>query len=237
MHDFLVEEAPNEREKQRLRRVAQRHACGYITAVPSDEDGKDTLLRPRLFRISVAYRLGIPVINEDTPCPLCQQPINVYGDHSVCCTKEGDVIIRHNSLRNLVESIATDGMLSPVAEKKGILGNTSGRRPGDVTIERWAEGKGLCIDVAVTSPLAQSCVRIIEPCEDYAAIRKHAKYDSSLVGTEYMFSPMVFDTLGAINTEGEEVLKQIFCFAAKRLHFLLRPRLGTTFLQLASTDC
>ena len=68
-----------------------------------------------------------------------------------------------------------------------------------------------------TSPLAQSCVRIIEPCEDYAAIRKHAKYDASFVGTEYMFSPMVFETLGAINTEGEEVLKQIFCFAAKRL--------------------
>ena len=41
--------------------------CGYITAVLSDEDGKDTLLRPGLFRISVAYRLGVPVINEDTP--------------------------------------------------------------------------------------------------------------------------------------------------------------------------
>ena len=217
MHDFLVDQAPNEREKQRLRRVAQPHACGYITAVPSDEDGKDTLLRPRLFRICVAYRLGVPVINEDTPCPLCQQPINVYGDHAVCCAKEGDIIIRHNSLRNLVHSIAKDGMLSPVLEKKGILGNTSGRRPGDVTIERWSEGKGLCIDVAVTSPLAQSCVRIIEPCEDYASIRKHAKYDASFVSTEYMFSPMVFETLGAINTEGEEVLKQLFQFAAKRL--------------------
>ena len=108
-------------------------------------------------------------------------------------------------------------MLSPVLEKKGILGNTSGRRPGDVTIERWSEGKGLCIDVAVTSPLAQSCVRIIEPCEDYASIRKHAKHDASFLSTEYMFSPMVFETLGAINTEGEEVLKQLFEFAAKRL--------------------
>ena len=45
-------------------------------------------------------------------------------------------------------------MLSPVLEKEGILGNTTGRRPGDVTIQRWAEDKGLAVDVAVTSPLA-----------------------------------------------------------------------------------
>ena len=38
-------------------------------------------------------------------------------------------------------------MLSPVLEKEGILGNTTGRRPGDVTIQRWAEGKSLAVDV------------------------------------------------------------------------------------------
>ena len=86
-----------------------------------------------------------------------------------------------------------------------------------MTCEGWAEGKGLCIDVAVTSPLAQSCVRIIEPCEDYAAIRKHKKYDASSVNTESLFSALVFETLGAVNTEGEEVLKQLFLFASKRL--------------------
>ena len=98
MHDFLVSQS-DERGKQRLRRAAQPHACGFLTAVPSDEDGKDTLLRPRLFRTAVAYRLGVPLVNEDTPCPLCQQPINIFGDHAVCCTKPGDIIIRHNSLR------------------------------------------------------------------------------------------------------------------------------------------
>ena len=102
-------------------------------------------------------------------------------------------------------------------EKKGILGNTSGRRPGDVTLPQWAEGKGLAIDVAVTSPLAQTSLRLITPCEDYAATHKHAKYDASFVGTDYLFSAMVFETLGAVNTEGEEVLKQLFRFASKRL--------------------
>ena len=216
MHSFLVDKA-DARGAQRLRRSAQPHACGFITAVPSDEDGKDTLLRPRIFRIAVAYRLGVPVLNEETPCPLCKQSINIFGDHATCCTKEGDIIIRHNSLRNLVNSISTDAQLSPVMEKKGILGNTSGRRPGDVTLEQWSEGKGLAIDVAVTSPPTQTSMRLVEPCEDYAASHKHAKYEVSFEGTEYFFSAMVFETLGAVNTEGEEVLKQLFRFASKRL--------------------
>ena len=58
---------------------------------------------------------------------------------------------------------------------------------------------------------------MLEPCEWYAANRKHAKYDVSFKGTDYFFSAVVFETLGAINSEGEDVLKQLFRFAAKRL--------------------
>ena len=165
MHSYLVDQAPTDREAQRLRRIATPHACGFITAVPSDEDGKDTILPPRNFRVAVAYRLGVAVLSEPIPCPLCEQPINTFGDHATCCTTSGDVISRHNTLRNLVDSLATDGLLSPVLEKKGILGPTSGRRPGDVSIPIWSEGKGLAIDVAVTSVLAPSNTRIKEPCE------------------------------------------------------------------------
>ena len=114
------------------------------------------------------------VLDEEIPCPLCKQIINIYGDHATCCTKSGDLIIRHNALRNMVEEFASDGMLSPVLEKEGILGNTTGRRPGDVTIQRWAEGKGLASDVAVTSPLAATYERMKEPCEWYAATHAEA---------------------------------------------------------------
>ena len=216
MHAYLIDTADT-RGAQRLRRAAQPHACGFITAVPSDEDGKDCLLRPRNFQIAVAYRLGIPVLDKEIACPLCMQPIDIFGDHATCCTKSGDLIIRHNSLRNLVEDFGNDGKLSPVLEKKGILGDTTDRRPGDVTFERWAEGKGLAVDVAVTSALAPTYVRMDAPCEYYAATRKHGKYDRSFVGTNYISSAMVFETSGAINLEGEEVLRMLFRFASKRL--------------------
>jgi len=49
---------------------------------------------------------------------LCTQTINVYGDHATCSKPHC-----HNAMRNLVNEIAEDGLLSPV-EKKGILGST-----------------------------------------------------------------------------------------------------------------
>jgi hypothetical protein len=211
MHRHLVDTAPDDREKQRLLRVAQPHAGAFVTAVPSEEDGKGTTLKPRIYRTAIAYRLGVPVLENEIPC-LCMQPINIYGDHATCCAKSGDLIFRHNSLRDLISSIASDGLLNPILD----LGPTSGR-PGDVTIPNWNLGDGLAIDVAVTSPLIKSSQRATSPCEDYAANQKHKKYDASFEGTNYYFSAMVFETLGAINHEGEEVLRQLFGYAANKL--------------------
>ena len=66
----------------------------------------------------------------------------------------------------------------------------------------------------MTSPLAPTYQRLKEPCEWYAATQKHGKYDASFVGTNIS---SVFETLGAINVEGEEVLRMLFRFASKRL--------------------
>ena len=74
VHEALVACA-DIRGQHRLKRSAQPHSCGFITAVPSDEDGKDCLMRPRNFRIAVSYRLGMNVLDEEIPCPLCKQLI------------------------------------------------------------------------------------------------------------------------------------------------------------------
>ena len=96
---------------------------------------------------------------------MCKQIIDNFGDHAACCTKNADLIHRHNRLRNLLDTICTEGGLSPVMEKKGILGEskTPGRRPGDVTVPLWRRGLGLAIDVAVTCPFAVSNRRGLNP--------------------------------------------------------------------------
>jgi len=143
--------------------------------------------------------------------------LDAYGDHAICCTKTGDLIVRHNRIRDLVDKIAREGHLSPILEKKGILGesNAPGRRPGDVTIPLWCEGKGLCVDVAVTCPHASGNLSRIAPNEYFAESLKHRKYDPDFVGTNYDFSALVLESTGSVNREGREVLTQLFRFAAR----------------------
>ena len=212
-----MEKANKPREAQRLRRLAQPHAGGFVTALPSRHDGFDTIIKPRTFRTAIYYRMGIPLLTQETSCPLCTQTINIYGDHATCCSKSGDLIVRHNALRNLVELIASAGFLDPELEKKGILGDAPGRRPGDVTIPRWEENRDLALDIAVTSPLNSTNIRSKSPCEEYAKARKHAKYDKDFKDSEtHVFGTIVWETLGAVNSEGESYLRQIMRFASKR---------------------
>jgi hypothetical protein len=68
----------------------------------------------------------------------------------------------------------------------------------------------------VICPLAASHLHEEEPCENYATLHKHARYDSSFKDSEYDFVAMVFETSGAVNAEGLDVLRQIFRCASKR---------------------
>ena len=56
-----------------------------------------------------------------------------------------------------------------------------------------------------------------EPCEHYAKTYKHGKYQKDFEDSDYLFSSIVWETTGAVNTEGEELLRLIMRFASKRL--------------------
>ncbi len=86
VHEALIKdaEAAGKPREQRLRRCAQPHSGGFITALPSKHDGFDTILMPKTFRTAVYYRLGIPVLDKEIDCPTCKQTINIYGDHATC---------------------------------------------------------------------------------------------------------------------------------------------------------
>ena len=120
-------------------------------------------------------------------------------------------------------------------EKIGILGHTaqSKRRPADVAIPLWNSGRSLAIDVAVICPLAVSHISQEEPCESYAMQRKHAYYDEGFVGTNFDFAAMVFETSGAVNVEGLNVIKQLIHFASKREGVLHSVFAGRTWARIA----
>jgi hypothetical protein len=207
------------RDAQRLRRLDFPHANAWISALPSSSvDGKDTVMSPRVYLTAARRLLGLPVFSAPLPCPFCKQNMDILGDHALCCKRSGDMITRHNRVRNLVAHFADVGLLSPEMEKLGLLGPTdrSRRRPGDVSFKSWAPHRGLAVDVAVICPVAASHLHEEEPCEAYARTHKHARYDEGFKGSDYDFVPLVFETSGALNAEGLEVVKQILRCASKQ---------------------
>jgi len=229
---LLLEQAPNKRERQRLERLKCAHAGAWISAVPSTHDGVDTVMRPRNFQVAIAMRLGLPVLSEEKSCSLCMQTIDVFGDHAACCSVSSDRIHRHNRVRNLLDRICHEGLLSPVMEKHRILGDVDGRRPGDVTIPVWRGNKGLAIDVAVTIPFRYNLSHA-KPCESYAESKKHDYYDKDFKGTAFEFAAMVFETTGGVNDEGLELLRQLFRFAAKHQGVQLSVYCGRAWARLS----
>ena len=86
-----------------------------------------------------------------------------------------------------------------------------------MTIPNWKPHNGLAIDVAVTCPLTARSVQLVDPCEDYARTQKHRKYAKDFEGKPFFFAAMVFETLRGVNEQGEEIMRQLFTFAAQHL--------------------
>src|SRR6185437_13628791 len=47
------------------------------------------------------------------------------------------------------------------------------------------------------------------PCELYAERQKHARYDAGFKGSRFDFAAVVFETSGAVNSEGNDIIKQL----------------------------
>ena len=76
-------------------------------------------------------------------CPFCPHiTLDPLGHHAVSCRHGGDVVIRHNHLRNIFTEFCRRAHLSVHVEAgRGLLGVDSNSRPADVLVDGWGEGK------------------------------------------------------------------------------------------------
>ena len=205
-----------------------------MTAVPSRIEGSDCVMSPSVFRTAVRYRLGVHVARPDVSCSFCTQPFDLHGDHAACCKKNADVIVRHNRIRNLVAKMGDEGLLSPVLEKRGILGDSKkpGRRPGDVTFPCWQDSKGLAVDVCVTSPFSTKNLRLDNPADE-CGFHKHKKYDKGFATTNFSFSALALETTGGVSEEGLSFLRQLWRFGARQQNTKLCVYAGRAWARLS----
>jgi hypothetical protein len=75
----------------------------------------------------------------------------------MCCGSNGERISRHNALRDALYGTAQSAALGPVKEERYLLPG-DGRKPADVLVPRWSQGKDACWDVTVIHPLQKALV-------------------------------------------------------------------------------
>ena len=88
-------------------------------------------------------------------CPVCtQKALDPLGHHATTCTHGGDVVTRHNLLRDVVANLFRQAHMGVTVEAGyGLTHDNSRSRPADVLVTRWEKGLPAALDITVTSPL------------------------------------------------------------------------------------
>ena len=114
--DLLGNQISN-REKARLLSLTLPQSGAWLSAPPIPSLGLH--LQPNEFRAALKYRIGVPLYIEERKCPYCQNGrLDKLGDHALSCHGRGDVISRHDRVRDRIFAACSTANLSPDCEQK-----------------------------------------------------------------------------------------------------------------------
>ena len=124
------------------------------------------------------------------------------GHHAVTCKYGGDVVSRHNRIRDiLVETCRRAHIGVKVEVGNNLSRDHSKTRPADILLPNWFLGRTAALDVSITSPL--NPVTLLEAGVSATAAaqateaRKHQANDPKCSELGWVCVPMVVETYGA----------------------------------------
>ena len=87
--------------------------------------------------------------------PFCPHAaLDPLGHHAITCRHGGDVVIRHNLLRDVLADFFHRAHLSVAVEKgHGLARDHNHQCPADLLVTGWDRGRPAAMDITVTSPL------------------------------------------------------------------------------------
>ena len=206
--------APSLRDRIRRILISRPHVGAFLQ-IPW---GAKTVMTSSSFRISLKRRLGIPMLEQPTFCGFCNSHLDIHADHAVVCKNKGNLIRRHNIMRNAIFQIGVLAKIGPSMEKKGIIGDRPNWRPADVLLPSSPPAPDRCLDIAITDAMQskyflQNPISLanddFSPADEYAKNVKLPKY-SGLMPEGKKFIPVVWDSFGGLNEDGEHCLVGLF---------------------------
>eukprot|EP00731_Ephydatia_muelleri_P031031 Em0022g545a len=129
--------------KARLLSASASHASSWLSVVPSVELGLH--LDPHEFCVGIRWWLGLD-FSRGLSCSLCPNTaLDLLGHHAVTCKKGGDVVTRHNRLRDVFVDFCHQAHLGVHVEVGSNLTPDGSRsRPADVLVRDWITGMQIC---------------------------------------------------------------------------------------------
>ncbi|KAL5477585.1 hypothetical protein EMCRGX_G024399 [Ephydatia muelleri] len=187
-------------DRARLLSISSAHASSWLQVVPSPRQGCD--MATSEMQWGIKWWLGLPLTPELGVCAYCPDKA-LDAHHAVTCKFGGDVVARHNALRNAIFDFCKRALLNPKLEAGAGLGHERRlTRPADILIPSWSNGdKPAAIDVSITSPLKSNILSEVGVVAGAAARqteeRKHTCNDTICSELGWKCVPLVVETFGA----------------------------------------
>ena len=170
--------------------MSASHAASWLLVTPSP--GLDLHLDPNELHISIQWWLGIDTARGSSYSLCPGLVLDRLGNHATTCKRGGDVVTRHNHLRNVIVEFCHRAHLGVRVE------SGSGITPDLFSIGR--EGKHAALDITVTSPLIPSILTAASLSEGAAAeeaeVRKHRANDPKCSELGWVCIPLAVETYG-----------------------------------------
>ncbi|KAL5487296.1 hypothetical protein EMCRGX_G019879 [Ephydatia muelleri] len=175
-------------DKARLLSVSSPHAASWLSVVPSENLGLH--LDPPVFQVAIKWWLGLDT-SEGSQCALCPgSTLDHLGHHAVTCKYGGDVVSRHNRIRDiLVETCRRAHIGVKVEVGNNLSRDHSKTRPADILLPNWFLGRTAALDATEA--------------------RKHQANDPKCSELGWVCVPMVVETYGAWGKEATAIISSV----------------------------
>ena len=172
-------------------------------------------------------------------CHQCNKVMTSDPEHSFQCPKNGDLIRRHNAIRDTVARFCRESGLSAKLEEPNLLDDTQ-LRPADVFIPIYGvDNRPLALDISITNTI-QSSVNIVSSVLNETpgvAAKKREKdkcdkFMDKLSEKQIAFKPLVLETCGLMGETMKKFLQSLVAGQQSHVRMKFENRLKRMFVEL-----
>ena len=195
------------RDRCRLRLQSMPHTTAWMQTVPNK--GMGMQLGASKYRLLLRWWIGAKIVTGDggSPCPLCGEPLDPFGDHLLCC-KKNKLVQRHNAVRDALALVLKENRVR--CETEVAIGGKT--RPADVAILGFDPAGPLAVDLVVFHPLQKSMAWEEETSIKSMAVtegKKVTKNQPICEAAGWLFSPLSFHPWAGLGPLGSGLLNRL----------------------------